>query len=393
MKFFLFHLMPYDRLPDDFDTRYDSAWVTLPNSHFDPERGHGLYTRYLDELVYGEELGFDGVCVNEHHQNAYGLMPSPNLIAAMLVQRTKRVRIAILGNALPLRDHPIRVAEEVAMLDVISGGRIISGFVRGIGCEYYSFGVNPTYSRERHLEAHDLIIRAWTEPGPFSFQGKHYQARYVNVWPRPLQQPHPPVWIPSQGSIETIEWAAERKYPFVRVYTPAARVKEFFDEYRAAAESFGYTASPEQLGWSMPVYVADTDAQAEKEAYPHLEYFFRRLLKIPTNMLVPPGYTGERSLQRMAKTAAGMNFATVRMEDMNEAGVLLVGGVETVRQRLLEYQRTMGFGIYAPMLQFATLPADLTRRGMELFAREIMPHLRDAADAAAGSKSATAVAT
>ena len=204
MQFYFFHLMPYDRLPADFDEKYDSAWVTFPNRHYDPEHGHQLYTRYLDELVYAEELGFDGICANEHHQNAYGLMPAPNLIAASLIQRTKRVKIAILGNALPLRDHPLRVAEEVAMLDVISGGRIISGFVRGIGCEYYSYGVNPTYSRERHLEAHDLIIRAWTEPGPFSFRGKHYQVRYVNVWPRPIQQPHPPVWIPSQGSVETL---------------------------------------------------------------------------------------------------------------------------------------------------------------------------------------------
>ena len=151
MQFYFFHLMPYDQLPADFDEKYDSAWVTFPNRHYDPERGHKLYTRYLDELVYAEELGFDGICANEHHQNAYGLMPAPNLIAASLIQRTKRIKIAILGNALPLRDHPLRVAEEVAMLDVISGGRIISGFDRGIGCEYYSYGINLTYSRERHL--------------------------------------------------------------------------------------------------------------------------------------------------------------------------------------------------------------------------------------------------
>ena len=126
----------------------------------------------------------------------------------------------------------------------------------------------------------------------------------------------------------------------------------------------------------MPVYVADTDAQAEKEAFPHLEFFFRRLLKMPTNMLVPPGYTGERSLERMARTAASFNFATVRMEDLNEAGVIMVGGVETVRQRLAEYARTMSFGLYCPLLQFGSLPADLTRRNLELFAREIMSHFR-----------------
>src|SRR3972149_4198946 len=196
MDFFYFHLMPWPHLPEDFDTAHPSAWVTFSNRHYDPERGHALYNRYLDELEYAEALGWDGICVNEHHQNAYGTMPAPNLMAAALVRRTSRVKIAILGNGLPLRDHPLRVAEEVAMLDVISRGRILSGFVRGLGAEYHSFSMSPAFSRERFLEAHDLIIRAWTEPGPFPFEGKHYKLRYVNVWPRPLQQPHPPIWIP-----------------------------------------------------------------------------------------------------------------------------------------------------------------------------------------------------
>src|SRR5262245_27203131 len=134
MQFYFFHLMPYPHLPPDYMITEPSAWVTLSNKYYDPQVGHALYNRYLDELEYAEQLGFDGICVNEHHQNAYGLMPSPNLMAAMLARRTTRARIAILGNALPLRDHPLRVAEEVAILDVATGGRVISGFVRGIGC-------------------------------------------------------------------------------------------------------------------------------------------------------------------------------------------------------------------------------------------------------------------
>jgi hypothetical protein len=147
MKFYFFHLMPWPHLPADFSdkSKHPSAWVTLSNRFYDPEKGHLLYNRYLDELEYAEKLGFDGVCVNEHHQNAYGTMPAPNIVAATLVRRTNRMKIAIVGNGLPLRDHPLRVAEEVAMLDVISGGRIISRFVRGIGDEYYSMGINPTF--------------------------------------------------------------------------------------------------------------------------------------------------------------------------------------------------------------------------------------------------------
>ncbi len=135
MVFYFFHLMPWPHLPDDFDTAHRSAWVTFSNKYYDPQRGHALYNRYLDELEHAEALGFDGICVNEHHQNAYGNMPSPNLIAACLARTTQRIKIAVVGNALPLYDHPIRVAEEMAMLDVISGGRMISGQVIGHGPE------------------------------------------------------------------------------------------------------------------------------------------------------------------------------------------------------------------------------------------------------------------
>jgi alkanesulfonate monooxygenase SsuD/methylene tetrahydromethanopterin reductase-like flavin-dependent oxidoreductase (luciferase family) len=111
-------------------------------------------------------------------------------------QCTSRAKILILGNALPLYDHPLRVAEELAMLDVLSGGRIIAGMVVGLGVEAYTYEVNPTFFRERYREAHDLIVEAWTRPGPFHFEGKHYDFRFVNVWPRPLHEPHPPIWIP-----------------------------------------------------------------------------------------------------------------------------------------------------------------------------------------------------
>ena len=103
MRFFSFHLMPYPGLPPDYD---GPAWITCPNEFFDARLGGELYNRYIDELVYAEELGFDGVCVNEHHQNAYGIMPSPNLIASVLARLTSRVRIAVVGNALPLYDPP-----------------------------------------------------------------------------------------------------------------------------------------------------------------------------------------------------------------------------------------------------------------------------------------------
>ena len=178
---------------------HKSAWVTYPNSDFDPKKGAALYNRYLDELELAAELGFDAVSVNEHHQSAYGLMPSPVVMAAALARRTERCKLAILGNAFALREHPLTLAEEHAMIDCISGGRLITGFVRGIGAEFWSLGANPTTSHERHVEAHDLIVRAWTETGPFAFEGKHFHFEYVNVWPRPYPTAAPADLVPVAG--------------------------------------------------------------------------------------------------------------------------------------------------------------------------------------------------
>src|SRR2546423_2558760 len=160
LQFYYFHLMPYPALPEEFARTAEAAWVTPSNALFDPDIGHALYNRYLDELVAAEAWGWDGICVNEHHQNVYGTMPSPNLIAAMLTQRTTRCRIGIIGNALPLHDDPLRVAEEIAMLDVISGGRVISRVGRGAAVGYYSSGVNPVHHRGRVCQGPHPVVRA-----------------------------------------------------------------------------------------------------------------------------------------------------------------------------------------------------------------------------------------
>ena len=160
MDFFFFNLMPYGALDLNYDKEFSSANLVLPNSYYDPEEGHKLYTRYLDELEYADELGFDGVCVNEHHQTAYGLMPTPGVIAGALARNTKNAKVCILGRALPLVNNPLMIAEEFAMIDNITKGRFVAGFVRGLGVEYHAMGINPAFSLERFHEAHDLVIRA-----------------------------------------------------------------------------------------------------------------------------------------------------------------------------------------------------------------------------------------
>jgi len=378
MKFFFFHLMPYADLDQSYSEIYNSAWVTLPNSYYDPVRGHRLYNRYLDELEYADTLGFDGIGVNEHHQNAYGLMPIPGVMAGILARNTKRAKVAVLGRALPLLNNPLVVAEEYAMLDNISGGRLIAGFVRGIGAEYHSSGTNPAESHDRFHEAHDLILRAWTETGPFEFEGKYYHFNYVNTWPRPYQQPHPPIWIPSQGSRETIEWASHpsRRYTYLQTFSPTSALARYMAMYKEEAEKQGYKAGPEQLGWALPIYVADTDARPHAEAKPHIEAFINKFLRMPPEMLLPPGYLSLASMKGVMKAKGGITGGVQTIDDWIEKGMFICGSPETVRQMLAERQTQIGFGQLLALLQFGTLPHDLTKASMELFARKVMPELR-----------------
>ena len=379
MRFTFFHLMPYRPLDMAARHQHRAAWVVLPNSLYDPKKGADEYQSYIDQLVYAEELGFDVLGVNEHHQTAYGLMPAPNLIASALIARTKRAKVAILGRALPLVSNPVYIAEEFAMLDNLSRGRLITGFVRGIGNEYHASGINPYFSHERYQEAHDLIVAAWTRPGPFSFEGTHYNLRYVNLWPRPYQQPHPPIWIPSMGSSETIKWAAapERKYPFLVTFSGRDLVARYLNMYREQAKAFGYEASGDQLGWAVPLYVADTDERARAEAKDGIESLFNDFLAVPWEMLLPPGYMSLPSMKSTMKMRKALG-ARVRhtMEELVENGTAVVGSPRTVREQIERLRDATGANNLVTMLQFGTLSDELTKRNMEMFASEVMPHLR-----------------
>ena len=202
MKLCFFHLMPYSDLPPDFKQKNSSVWVDVDSRLFDPAKGHRMYNEFLDELEFAAEAGFDGICVNEHHSNGYGLMPSPNLMASVLARRTRDAAIIVMGNSLALYNPPTRVAEEFAMLDCLSGGRLVAGFPVGTPMDTcYAYGQNPSMLRDRYHEAHDLVVKAWTAHDTFAFNGRYNQQRYVNIWPRPIQRPHPPIWIPGGGSV------------------------------------------------------------------------------------------------------------------------------------------------------------------------------------------------
>jgi alkanesulfonate monooxygenase SsuD/methylene tetrahydromethanopterin reductase-like flavin-dependent oxidoreductase (luciferase family) len=377
MKFTWFHLMPYRYLPEDFKDKYRSVWVDIPRDLYDPKIGHRLYNDYLDQLEFADQMGFDGLGVNEHHQNAYGLMPSPNLMGAAMARRTRNANLVILGNSIALYNPPVRVAEEFAMLDVMSKGRLVAGMVIGGGPEYFSYQINPTYARERYREALDLIVKAWTTPGPFLWKSKHYFFRYVNPWPRPVQQPHPPIWIPGAGSLETIEFVAQRRYAYMGIpYFHIDVFRKVFDQFRDACAKAGYTAAPEQMGWGVPIYVAETDDQARAEFEPHFWYFVRNLMK--NISLTPPGYTSARSALAIIKNRSQFLPEQKGWDDVEKGVFAIVGSPETVRQKLNRYRKELGCGVVLTGCQTGTMPHKQARKSMELLAREVLPHVRDA---------------
>src|SRR4051812_39499174 len=193
VKVFVFDLLAYGEQLDHLRTK-EGLPYPLAKQYFRPEIAMRTYNEHLAAWEEIDRLGFDGIGFNEHHCSPYGLMNSPNLLAASAAQRTKQAKLLIYGNLLPLRE-PLRLAEELAMLDCLSGGRLISGFARGIPREYQVHNVSLADSRVRFEEAYEIIIGAWTKE-VFSYEGKFWSYKDVALWPRPVQQPHPPIWIP-----------------------------------------------------------------------------------------------------------------------------------------------------------------------------------------------------
>lgn len=380
--------MAYPYLPEDFDEKYETAWVTVPNALWDRERTHGLYQTYIDQLAYADELGFDGMVLNEHHQNAYGLMPTPNIIAATLTQRTKRGKIAVIGNLVPIRLNPIQIAEEYAMLDSISGGRMICGFVVGGPAEAFNYDMPAPQMRLQFWEGIDLIMRAWTEPGPFAHEGRYYPLRYVNTWPLPEQRPHPPIWVPGAFSIETVEAVAKRGFSFfLSTRSKGAQVVQASKRFKDAVEAAGQHYRPERFGVLISVYVSDNDRQAEEESKEGVWYYLRNCLKghVRTkgrslSFGVGSPNMSLRSRQALLESRPG----AMRMlgdidtwEELRQFGSVVVGGPERVREHLWSIIEEAHVGSLLIQFHMGNMEDALVRKSMRLFAEEVAPWLRE----------------
>ncbi len=386
MKTIWFHMQGYRDLPDDFRKRYESIWVTPPNDELCDSSTVGKYLHWnLDELELADDLGFDGLGLNEHHQNGYGFPVSPNLIAANLARRKSDAAIVMLGNTLPLYNPPIRVAEEMALLDCLSGGRLVAGWPIGsamdtVGC----YGITPTEVRPRYYEAHDLIKAAWTRPGPFPFNGKFTKLRYVNPWPKPLQKPHPPIWCAGGGSVETWKFAAENDYTYSYLsFFGHKAAKKLLDGYWREVAKAGRDENPYRAGFAQLVVVADTDAEAEREYVPHIKNFFDKSLYIAGHHAMVPGYMTKQSMEFLLKQSgsatpfAGLGDNFSWKEHVENQGVVIGGSPATVADRLREAVKTLRVGHLMVILQIQSMTPEQTARSTRLFAEKVLPKIRD----------------
>jgi alkanesulfonate monooxygenase SsuD/methylene tetrahydromethanopterin reductase-like flavin-dependent oxidoreductase (luciferase family) len=389
MKLMWFHLMPYTELPDDFRDKHPSVWVDIHSSLFDPRRAHHMYNDFMDELEFAAHSGFDAVCVNEHHSNGYGLMPSPNLVAASLARRTTDTALCVLGNSLALYNPPTRVAEEFAMIDCISGGRLIAGFPVGSPMDTcYAYGQNPSMLRQRYLEAHDLVVKAWTEADTFAWNGRFNQQRYVNIWPRPIQRPHPPVWIPGGGSVETWQWCAEMDYVYCYLSyygykAGQATMKGFWDEMA----KLGKDRNPYRAGFLQFVGVAETRAEAMALYAEPAEYFYGRCLHIDPRFAAPPGYTTEATQRRgikgmVSQAAEASRYETKfqmlarEMAAIVDKGYVIVGSPDEIVEQLTLVATDLNVGHLMMLLQFGNMSKELAQYNTRLFAEKVMPRLK-----------------
>jgi alkanesulfonate monooxygenase SsuD/methylene tetrahydromethanopterin reductase-like flavin-dependent oxidoreductase (luciferase family) len=396
MKLLWFHLMPYTELPDDFRDKHPSVWVDIHSSLFDPRRAHHMYNDFMDEMEFAADCGFDAVCCNEHHSNGYGLMPSPNLIASALARRTRDTAICVMGNSLALYNPPTRVAEEFAMIDCISGGRLIAGFPVGTPMDTcYAYGQNPSLLRARYLEAHDLVMKAWQEKETFAFNGRFNQQRYVNIWPRPVQRPHPPIWVPGGGSVETWRWCAEMDYVYCYLsyfgYKAGRMTMQgFWDEMA----KLGKDRNPYRAGFLQFVGVGESRQHAMDLYGEAAEYFYGRCLHVDPRFAMPPGYVSEASqragirsqIQAAANksaapatgTTAGTRFQQVarEMDAIVDNGYVIIGSADEVVEQLREVTTNLNVGHLMLLLQFGNMTKELCRTNTKLFAEQVMPKMK-----------------
>jgi alkanesulfonate monooxygenase SsuD/methylene tetrahydromethanopterin reductase-like flavin-dependent oxidoreductase (luciferase family) len=384
VRFHWFAQEYYTALPEEA-AKVRSAWVTPPVGYADPAQIGRDYHMYLRLMQRADQVGWDSLLLNEHHQTWHAMTPSPNIMAAALATSTETAAIAICGNSLAFYNPPVRVAEEWAMLDCLSGGRLIAGMVLGTAMDSaFSYGIPPVELRDRFSEARELILKAWKADQPFSFNGKYHQLRYVNTWPRPIQE-NVPIWIPGSGSVETWELVNEFDYcygylSFSGKAAATPIVRGFWDH----TARVGGNLNPYRMAFTQMICCADTDKEAEALYYPAVKYYHQKN-PVPMEFATPPGYQTTLSYRESLKRPKGQSMDERRRAlrgemdfwEYDELGYIIAGTPDRVEQRVRDLVTDLNIGQLITCMHLGNLPEEVAMMNTELFGTKVIPKLRD----------------
>jgi alkanesulfonate monooxygenase SsuD/methylene tetrahydromethanopterin reductase-like flavin-dependent oxidoreductase (luciferase family) len=354
----------------------DNIWP-LSGKYFASDIAIRSMATTLEQFRRADEVGFDWLTVAEHHYSPMSLSPNPMVLAGALCQVAHRAKIAVLGPTIPIL-NPVRVAEELAMIDVLSGGRLVAGLMRGTANEYVTYNINPSESRERFAEAVHLIRRTWTESEPFGWAGKYYEYRTISIWPRPVQKPHPPIFM-SASSPESGEFAAQNHLGVGFAFTTVPHAKKAVAHYRACARAAGWEPTADNVIYRALFHVADTDEQA----------FDDMATLSPRVNLTDQNKAVSEAARKSGYYGADITGQTQRnsrreLAERIELGQVIVGSPETALKQVRRIRDALGAGIVDFVVGVQL--GERTMHSIELLGSKVLPRMRDSEASMHGSK-------
>jgi alkanesulfonate monooxygenase SsuD/methylene tetrahydromethanopterin reductase-like flavin-dependent oxidoreductase (luciferase family) len=379
LEFYMFSpdIYPYVPQNDVIGEVSRTTKVSLPTSFYEPTLARKTLDEFLEVARRAEALGFDGVLCSEQHGTPNGLCSSAMVGATAMAMVTSKIRIGAVGPILNAYLTPVRLAEEIALLDMLSNGRLFIGLPLGIGTNYHAYGVtDPTSARDRHREGLELLIKAMTEPGPFHWQGEYFNVPYVNLWNRPIQQPHPEIWVPAAGSQETLQLCADKRFVYQAVLNPGAALTRNIGRLKDLCREAGYEADPKQICAVIGVHVAETDEQARLEVEAHVRWLHQNYHRSTFADSFAPGHVSEGSLRNMMQGGyRSRDTGVLTWDELQAEGMVIAGSPDTVADRITEFVGGMGAGRLITVSP-AVMGPWLRQKSMTLLAEEVMPRFR-----------------
>ena len=352
--------------------KFPTGWP-VPPAYYDPQTAMQSYREGLAECRLAEEVGFDWVSLSEHHYSGNRTTPNPAVMAAAVAQQCQRVKIALLGQLLPIL-NPVRAAEEIGMLDNLTEGRLVVAFMRGTLSEDQVYSLNPVEGRDKLIEGMDLVLRALTEPQPFSWEGRYYHYRTVSVWPKPVQQPLPPVIVATRSE-DTIKYAADNHLGLGIAYESLAATAGIVEKYCGWCREAGWQPTPDQIVYRGGIFLGETDRDAESFLSGLQARGVERGLSISSSLAraVQAARVGERYDSR-----AGFGHGTVESTPRPARALLnFVGGPETVTRQLQELHTQCGVGVVDLAFQQPGMSHQGVMQQVELFGRQVLPRIKE----------------